>query len=68
VRATISDAIAAMIRGARPGDVDAIAELYERPFGTLTAPSCSWSGFRAALPDGQARVEILDLKRAGGSC
>jgi ribosomal protein S18 acetylase RimI-like enzyme len=25
-----------MIRGARPGDVDAIAELYERSFGTLT--------------------------------
>lgn len=25
-----------MIRGARSGDVDAIAELYERSFGTLT--------------------------------
>jgi ribosomal protein S18 acetylase RimI-like enzyme len=25
-----------MIRGARPGDVDAIAELYERSFGTLS--------------------------------
>jgi GNAT superfamily N-acetyltransferase len=33
----ISDTLAAaMIRGARPGDVDAIAELYERSFGTLT--------------------------------
>jgi hypothetical protein len=33
----ISDTLAAaMIRGARPGDVDAITELYERSFGTLT--------------------------------